>query len=248
MSRFFDGGGTDECLWTLGNVVGTGAFTIAVVAKLASTSSQWASMINLLDAGDLSKLEFTRRGTSDNLCVTRQSEATLVDSTGPDWVTADDWSLVAVSKAAGTNTPTFTHYPLGGSPTHSAGSGTLANAAASIQILFGNIEGADDFAGWVAAIGIWNSALSDANRASLGSTLTLANWQSLSPAFLVDERDAFATDYAGTSTLAIDTSADDADDPPGWASWDVPGDDPGIPINVDYSQHLKIPTAGRSTV
>jgi hypothetical protein len=128
--------------------------------------------------------------------------------------------LIAISKADGTATPRAHKYPIGGSPTHTNGGGTLGDLSAAESIVFGEIDGADYFDGWLACCAIWDSVLSDSNIESLVTTFTRANWLSLSPQFLVDELDAFQTDYAGTSTrTSITGTTDDADDPTGWASW-----------------------------
>jgi hypothetical protein len=136
--------------------------------------------------------------------------------------------MLAISKASGTVAPDFTVYPIGGSPTNAAGSAAVANIDPNDSIVFGNMDGADFFNGFVAALALWDVALSQADRESLASTMTRANWLSLTPKFLVDELDVFQTDYAGTSTRsAISGTTDSADDPTGWENWAAAaGDDP----------------------
>jgi hypothetical protein len=131
------------------------------------------------------------------------------------------WALMAASRPAGANqTVSFTVYPIGGSPSHADASGTQSDAVAGDEIVLGSIQNGDFLDGWVAVVAIWDTNLSTAQRESLVTSMTRANWLSLSPDFLTDELDAFATDYAGTSTQSSLTgTTDDADDPTGWASW-----------------------------
>lgn len=218
MSRLFDGAG-DEVNWSIGSIVGTGAWTFAALVKFDAGVS-WQGLLNLENSGT-HRVGMERNGSSGNLAVDAANGTNTRDS-GLAISSSDGWVLLAASRPAGNNQVVrFTKYPIGGTASHAnSTSPNMDNAAASDTIMFGNTQGADDFDGRTAVVAYWDTNLSDAQMESLVTTLTRANWLSLSPAFLVDELDAFQTDYAGTSTrTSITGTTDDADDPTGWASW-----------------------------
>jgi hypothetical protein len=141
---------------------------------------------------------------------------------------ADGWMLVANRRAAGTGSiPVLSKYPIGGSPTHTAGGAGQNNqtSQAGGRVVFGQINGSDFFKGRLAVAAIWTTDLSDANLESLVTSFTRANWLSLSPAGLWDELDAFSTDHTGNgaSQTSLVGTTDDADDPSGWGSWGAGG-------------------------
>lgn len=216
MSRFFDSS-DDEVTWTKGSVVGTGALTWVALVRLLDAAGVWASMLNFENAG-ANQFGFTRNGTSNILMASRAAEANT--SNGPGFTSDVGWATIAISKASGAATPSFTVTPVGEASTTTAGSANISDSPAFDSIVFGNMNGVDFFGGRVAALAIYDTALSQADRESLGSTRTRANWLSKTPKFLVDANDVFQYDYAGTSTRsAIVGTANDADDPSGWASW-----------------------------
>lgn len=218
MSRLFDGV-NDEVTWSLGSVVGTGAWTFAVIVKFDAAVA-WQGLVNLEQTPATHRVGIERYNTGGDLAAmtgggaNTQPSGLLISST-------DGWMVLSAARAAGNVTVRFTKHPIAGaSPTQSTSGATQDNPLAANEILFGNTAGADWFKGRLAAVAIWDTNLSDAQMLSLGSSLSRANWLSLTPKFLVDEMDAFATDYAGTSTRTglVDTT-DDADDPAGWANW-----------------------------
>lgn len=218
MSRLF-GGSTSEVAWSIGSVVGTGAWTFAMVVKFNAGVS-WQGLLNLESSGT-HRVGTERHGTGGDFATITGGGANTKQS-GLSISSSDGWMLLAAARAAGNNKlARFTKYPIGGTASHAdAPSPGQDNQAASNTIIFGNTENADFFAGRCAAVAVWDTALNDAQMESLVTTFTRANWLSLSPHFLADELDAFATDYAGTSTRsALTDTSDDADDPTGWASW-----------------------------
>lgn len=220
MSRYFDGI-DDQVTWPIGGLSSLSAWTLVALLKFDAGVS-WQGLLGCETASSGSEVAMGRHGTSGNFAAYAGGGANTVQAMAIS--SADGWVLLAVGRIAGANkVPRFTKYPIGGSPTHAnATSGNMDNPAslAGGKIVFGQVDSADYFKGRLAAVAIFPSNLSDANRESLVTTMTRANWLSLSPSFLADELDAFNTDYAGTSDGATVTgTADDADDPTGWASW-----------------------------
>jgi hypothetical protein len=221
MSKYLDGV-NDEIGWSDAAFTGSGAFTIAMLLKLNNANGDWASCINIIDSFADNAIEVTRSGASNKSALTTENESNFsVPTYG--WTTADGWCLIAVSKASGLVFPSFTKYPIGGSPTHGDGDVLIPNQNAAISIVFGTFQGTDWFDGWLAAVALWNSALSTAQRESLVTTMTRDNWVSLSPQWMFDELDDFQTDYSsgGATRVTYSGPTDDADDPAGWDDWAV---------------------------
>ncbi len=227
MSLKFDGT-DDEITWSKGSVVGTGAITLVVLAKITAAAADWASMLNLETSGDVNELEITRRGTSTFIAMARNAEAQMSDS-AITFAAADGWCVISAAKASGSVAPSITKAVIGGSPSTGAGGTALTDSDAWDKIVFGNMAGADFFEGLLAAVAIFDSALSQADRESLASNMTRANWLAKGAVFLVDALDGFQTDHAGTSTrTAIVGTVPSGDNPAGWAQWAGPA----FPINA----------------
>lgn len=222
MSRLFNGT-TDKASWPIGGVTGLTAWTFAMIFK-SDAGVSWQSYLGCNVAGGASELA-QQRHSSGNFSACAGGGANIQQ--GPAFSSTDGWCLLVMGRSAGTGqTIRFTKYPIGGSPAHSNSAGVMDNpvSLAGGTIRFGEIDGADFAKGRLATVAIWGSNLSDANRESLVTTMTRANWLSLSPLFLADELDAFNTDYAGTSDgVTLTGTTDDADDPTGWASWAAAG-------------------------
>jgi hypothetical protein len=234
MSRRFDGT-NDQVRWSLGNVAGTGGWTFAAVLKF-DTGVTWQGLVNLED-GATHRSGMERHGTGGDFATITGGGANTQQS-GLSISSSDGWMLLAAARASGNNTVRFTKYPIGGSPSHATSGGNQDNQSPVADIVFGNVLGSDDFDGWLACVAIWDTNLNDADMESLASDLTRPNWLSKSPDMLVDELDAFATDYAGTSTrTTLDGTTDDADDPTGWAQWE--GVAPAL--DADFAGYPKMP-------
>jgi len=248
MSRLFDGV-DDEVAWSIGGCVITGAYTFAMIIR-PTAADVWMGLLSM-EAGGVAELgtERTNNVAPEVFSCIRDAGTTSVNW-GPDMtVAANAWWFVSVSRPAGAaQQHRYTSCLIGGTPVHLDGSNTNGNHATTADgIVFGNTGGSDPYPGRLAVCAYWNTDLSDADRASLHNTMTRANWLSKSPNFLVDELDAFQTDYAGTSTrTGIVGTTDDADDPTGWASWASPA--PAPDVSPDVSEHPKYLVAGRSTV
>lgn len=218
MSRLFNGT-SSEATWSLGSVVGTGAWTFAVIVKF-DAAVVWQGLLNLETTPATHRVGIERHGTNNDFAsitgggVNTQNSTLLISST-------DGWMVLAAAKAAGNVTVRFTKYPIAGAaPSQATSGGTQDNVVAANEILFGNTAGADWFDGWVAAVAVWDTNLNDAQMLSLGSSMSRANWLSLTPKFLADEQDAFVRDHAGTSTqTALSNTTASTDNPAGWASW-----------------------------
>lgn len=235
MSRRFSGT-NDAVAWSIGGASCTGAWTFAVILKL-DTGVTWQGMLGTSITATGSEIGIERHGTGGDFASITGGGAGTMQS-GLAISSADGWMLLAASRPSGSNQIVrYTKYPIGGSPSHSNSNATgHDNSAAQDGIYFGHTDGVDDFDGWLACAGIWTTNLNDAQMESLASTMTRANWQSTSPAFLVDELDAFSSDYAGTSTRTTLTgTTDDADDPTGWETWGGPLTGAIIPPFADPS-------------
>jgi hypothetical protein len=222
MSRLFDGV-DDTVRWSIGSCNITGDWTMAYIIKLDSGVS-WQSYLGTNTSAGASAAATGRH--SDGRLDAMHGGGAQFFSAAVTHSNSDGWMIGIVSKVAGNNQPIASKFPIGGAWTHttmSSLSGTPANPASQAggTVRWGEIDGADFFKGRLAACAIWTSALSQANKETL-ATLTRANWLSLTPQGLWDEIDAFATDHTGNgaSRTTLTGTADDADDPTGWASWE----------------------------
>lgn len=135
------------------------------------------------------------------------------------------WVLVAVGKTTGTTTPRGHKYVFDTATwQHADAAATISDRTAQTSgaVRIGQIDNSDFFGGRMAVLAqrANTAPLSDADVESLITNFTRSFWDGLGMTFLVDELDAFATDYGGTSTqTSLVGTADDADDPTNWASW-----------------------------
>lgn len=236
MSYAFDG--VDDVLnFTLAADL-TGAWTFAHILKL-DAGVTWQSFFSQDSSANASILATGRHGTNGTFATFVNGGANIKEDSAI--ASTDGWMCLAASRPAGsTQVVRYMKYPIGGSPTFSnSASPHHDNSAtqAGGKTVFGEIDGADFFKGKFAVGSIWTTNLSDANMQSLVDTMTLANWLSLSPAALWDERDQFATDQTGNGknrTLLTGTTLD-ADNPTGWASWAGAAIPPGLPVSADLN-------------
>ena len=225
MSRLFDGS-TSKSVHTIGST-SFGYGTMVMVVKRANTS--WASMMGNHNSGGTGVVGMLCQSTDlvswlDQTALKFNSSIVNDNTTG--------WSLVAVTKATGTTSPrihqirtTTGAWDVAGTAQHLDNTvGTISDRTAQTSgtVQIGVIDASDFFNGRIAVCAQKADAtpLTDGEIESLVTTFTRANWLSLGMTFLVDADDAFATDYAGTSTQSSAVSlTSDGDDPPGWASW-----------------------------
>lgn len=216
MSRLFDGA-DDESRQAIG---GTDFPFGTMVAVLERDNTSWASIManhSASEAGVVGMLFNSGNQLAwfdQNSLKTAAGISTVTNATG--------WVLVAVTKATGTVAPRLHRYAFDtGTWQHADATGTVSNRAAQAHVRIGQIDNSDFFNGRMAVLAQWASVvLSDAQLESLITGFARTDWLALSPTMLVDEFDGFAGDHAGTSdqTLLVGT-ADDADDPAGWAGW-----------------------------
>lgn len=219
MSKRFSGAG--DITWSIGSIVGTGAWTIAMLAKLnAGADASWHSMYNL-KSGATTRLGATRRGTNNTFSISLADESAFADSIA--WSSGQGWTVLVASRPAGAaQTVAYSVCSLGNIFQSGNCTGTLGNAAAPTSQQFGNINGNDDFNGWLGALAYWDTNLNQTQRESLGNLLTRADWLALSPVALYDELDSFDINWVTSTSqrTAISGVTDDpADNPSGWSSW-----------------------------
>jgi hypothetical protein len=219
VSRYF-AGGTDVVNWTLAADL-TGAWTFAHILKV-DAGVTWASFCSQDSSANASILASGRQGTNGTFAMYSGGGVNTKEDSA---LALNGWVGLAASRPAGAGqTIRFMNYPIGGSPTFSnSASPHMDNAAtqAGGKTVFGEIDNADFFKGRLADNALWSTNLNDSQMQSLVDTMTLANWLSLSPAALWDERDAFNLDQTpnGKNRTLLTGTSDDADNPTGWASW-----------------------------
>lgn len=134
------------------------------------------------------------------------------------------WGVAVVGKNAGASTPRGSWLVLGGSDTHTNAPGTVSDAPANDlaggSVRFGG-AGFGDFNGLIAAAGILNANLSDADRLLLKTSW--ANWVSL---FTGSHAALFRLDQASTSDPVSDQTGNGANQTSLTGTSVVTGDDP----------------------
>jgi hypothetical protein len=156
-------------------------------------------------------------------------------------VNADNWCLVAATKASGAVAPRYHRYKYdtaawihGAATGGTVGDGTALASSGSIR--FGQAEGIDFFAGNMLVFGVWNSVLDDATLETL--TPGIQAWIDAEPLELLRfDRTSTITSLVGTAaeTTRVGTTLDTGDAPAGWS--DVIGSRPLV--DVDYSRFPK---------
>lgn len=217
MSRLFDGV-DDQMVYAMPGSGGpdyTFGTLLVVIRIITTTDGAWLSFIEGETSGAASRFALGRRNDGKQY----YANGAAIDSanTVED---ADSWMLLAATKATGTVAPTMHKIIISSGVRSSTALGT--SFANSTTIANGNVRlgGDDDFANirlGVAAIFV-GTALTTGQLDGIVSAKTTQSIADLSPTWLVDDSDAFATDLtAGTvdRTTLVGT-ADDADDPAGW--------------------------------
>lgn len=214
MSRLFDGI-DDQMVYTVpaSGVEVSGAHTLLIVVRELNTSgTAWQSYVETETSAAAAAATIGRNNGGQIYWaqgVTATSAISMTD--------ADNWVVAATTKTAGSSIPQFYKGVIGGGDTNTAGGGTLA---ASPSIASGTIRigGNDDFANIrVAAAAIFNKVLTSGELAGINAAKTTQSIYNLAPVWLVDNNDAFATDYMGNANRSsITGTASDADDPAGW--------------------------------
>lgn len=229
--------------------IGAGPFTVAWLVKL--TANDGAPVYFGPASGGSSAVRFVATPFGTNW------DGTTNGSTYQSFVgrTLSEWTLVAVSKAAGSATPRAHRYNYTAATwTHADATGALPDATAAAEtIRFGHFRNESQFLdGRLAVVGAWDTVLSDG--AVEGLTDALSAWVASAPVGLW----AFNQDDVGDPVLDLtDGGADQAsitgttvvtgDDPPGFDfALDVPPAE--ITVDVPVTVALATTTARPSEV
>jgi hypothetical protein len=216
MSRLFDG--VDD-LMTYGSLTSTptGALTLLILLKVAvAADNTWLSFIEI-QQNATGRVAIGRENSATGHIYISGSSVQYYNAADGAITDADGWTIVAVTKAAGTATPRIHKMVIGGSAFHNNAGGTINNPASGNQLFLG---GNDDFANiYVGAAAYWNSELTDGQLNGIHSAKTTQSILDLTPIWCVDDGngDGLATDRAGTKNrTALTGTTDSADDPSGW--------------------------------
>ena len=212
MSRLFDG--INDSMTYTGMSALTGATTLLIVVKIVTTNdTAWLSFLDNDNGAGATRPSIGRRDTgniyySDGIAI---DDAVAIQD-------ADGWAVIAATRPAGAAQTVRAHKcVIGGAPTHTNVGLTFNNVSATVRLRIG---GPGDWANIkVAAAAIFNADLTDGNLEGIATAATTQSIADLSPYWLVDDSDAFATNLVNPGTgdrSAITDTADDADDPAGW--------------------------------
>ena len=179
-------GSSDEVITALGSLDLTGAFTIAVLARLDATGRAH-TFINTRSsaAGDLIGL-----GVQANNAFVADVSGDGLAAVTTGTAIAGRWYLFATSKAAGTVTPRLHLYDFTAlSWSHANGGLTMGNAATAAggSVAFGRqrtntwADASRNFLdGDLVAAAAWSASLSDGQVEALQTSSSLSGWTSLS--------------------------------------------------------------------
>lgn len=214
MSRLFDG--VDDQMVYPAPAAMTGTLTMLVVVKFAAASG-WASLIEMENSGAADRATIGRNPTLGNNLYWSNGVSGLL-SGGETMTSTTDWLVLGVTKSAGTTTPRSHKCIIGGANSHTDQTGTIADAGTSAGGVLRLGANADFANVRLAAAAIWHgTALTDSDFNTIAASATTQSIADLSPTWLVDDSDGFATDLIGANDRTIlDGTADDADDPAGW--------------------------------
>ena len=217
MSRAFDGV-DDQMVYTIpsSSYDVTGAHTILIVARIMQTNDAvWLSFIEHETSAAGASATLGRRNNGNLYWANGTTASNAVAATD-----SDNWCVFASRKPAGVSGVTTSKCVIGGANTHTNDGGAHANAPGVLSGTL-RIGGNDDFANIrVAAAAVFpGTQLADADLNGIASAKTTQSIADLSPTWLVDDSDAFATNLVNPGVMdraSITGTADDADDPSGW--------------------------------
>ena len=219
--------------------------TILIVAKIVTTNdAAWQSFIEAEPTGVTPVRYALGRSSAGNLYLSNDVTSDQAVSA----TDADGWALFSVTKATGSAAPQFRKNIIGGAPTGGTGGVALGNSPANTVRIY--LGGNDDPANIkVAAAAIFNgTVLTTGQLDGIASAATTQSIADLSPTWLIDDSDAFATNLVNPGTgdrTAIAGTADDADDPAGWV-YGIAA--PVIPITVVGAGAVAFGAAAGTTV
>jgi hypothetical protein len=216
MSRLFDGT-DDQMEYAVSGLNVTAAHSTLMVIRIMRTADvDWETWMEFRTSGNVPSTILEREASvAGSVCWSNNS---VISNTNVPATDSDGWMVIGSSVAAGTATGTVHRCIFGGANTHTAWGASLAKGA---SVTGGKLYlgGLSDFANFrLAAAAYWDGiVLADADYNAVKAAATTQSIADLSPTWLVDDSDAFATDLIGAmDRTAIVGTADDADDPSGW--------------------------------
>jgi hypothetical protein len=217
----------------------TGAWSVAVLLKLASATNQWQAVIGHHDSSGAYQAGFEISGQpnpQDHVVAAFDAAATTYGTTRVQ--SSDAWAVVGVSRAAGASTTARAHIFKGGSWTHeNMTTTTLTNGASQTggSIRLGELADVDDLDGWIAADAGWASDIGDAGFVALTTNLKIADWvaHAATPAYVHQHNQATSSEdildlmgngHVATGTISgvtdavgiAGTTMDTGNEPTGW--------------------------------
>lgn len=239
MSRLF-AGGTDEMRFAPEGITLDGAFTMALLIDLTVANGGWQAILAGHSNASTGQNAVGRTNNNHfsgfNQSYTQDSNAT----TSFTILAADGWEILVAKRSSATGGVTFSKSVIGsGTWTHSVnvGASVAGSSISSGHIRIGNWQTSDPFEGYLAVAAIWDgTALSQGDVESLDNSSATSDWYDLTPDWLVDDSDSFATNLmTDTARTSITGTADDANDPSGW-TYGIGGEEP----ITDAAEKLRI--------
>lgn len=231
--RRFDG--SDDRVRTSGSAGTrfTGAVTLAGLIRWSgNVAGSWGTVVATSD--DLSEGYSLQIRNDTNLIALYADDSSGANISG---MPQDAWCLVAATKAAGTQTPRLHLYDFSDPGwTHSNGGGTVTNCStpdSSANVDIGRYNTSYAWGGDIAAVGVWNEALTDEQIESLIAG-SIADWLGIgTPAGI------WAFSQASTATAVLDLT-DNNSDQSSLTGTSVVSEDPPIPYeSAAYNVQFK---------
>lgn len=236
MSRLFDGV-DDQMVYSFSSsLAASGPKTLLMVLRIMNaTDLAWLSFMEWENASSVDVAALGRRNNGNIYTV---KGGTTFDNIAVQ--DADDWVVIATTWPAASAVPRHHKDVIGGAATHTDGAG-VANSPFSDNIPTVRLGGNADFCNMrLAAAAIFTSELSDVDIESVENAKTTQSIADLSPFWLVDDSDAFATNLITPGTgdrSSITGTADDADDPAGWV-YGLGAAPPAASMPPDFQRNL----------
>jgi hypothetical protein len=228
MSRLFDG--TDDLMaYTVpAGVALNDALTLLIVCRImTATDTSWLSLLEGKSSGGSIACAMGRRNTGDMYFANTAGSTFHVGQAVGD---GDNWTILAIRRTAAAATSADKALIAGARSTVAGGALADGLTMASGTLRIG---GNADFANIrVAAAAAFTSDIGTAGFDAVLSAKTTASIAALTPFWLVDDSDAFATNLINPGVMdrsAIVGTADDGDDPSGWVYGLGGGGDPPDP-------------------
>jgi hypothetical protein len=216
-------GSTDVIKFPWTYLTGAGSYACLVKLSVATvTNVGLVQQHNSVNNGIMGGLGINTGGTLP-FYINHNNSADPATSIG-----TGTWTIVVATKTAGTTTPRFHFFPIGGAQVHQNGGVTIADPTlgGTPELRLGKFQTTASLVGLLAVAAVWSVALSDAEVNALATNLKTQDWANTQPGalqFLVD------LNQASTATAVVDlsghgrdqsaitgTTVDTGNDPPGW--------------------------------